>query len=259
MCRSKQDPGRGTATVHAAGWDPTSIGRGWTSKYNIIDGHSSRISYSDQRHRDGRIRSDRPFNMLSKGTQPGVLGPHPQILRDGSPRNHIHKEHVLQWGHAADYATTHNMYYSNPHSHVGVQRSPRATRHEGAMPHRITPGIYATVFMRQPGEPPGSPRAMPAYSKLQTRGAASVPTAGHWAEPPNSTLPGIPTSPRVASAAVRQADDAYELMLLQAQIRSEKRIADAAMATAISIKAQKEAQRERWEQMAASGSLSARF
>lgn len=156
-------------------------------------------------------------------------------------------------------ATTHNMYYSNPHSHVGVQRSPRATRHEGAMPHRITPGIYATVFMRQPGEPPGSPRAMPAYSKLQTRGAASVPTAGHWAEPPNSTLPGIPTSPRVASAAVRQADDAYELMLLQAQIRSEKRIADAAMATAISIKAQKEAQRERWEQMAASGSLSARF
>ena len=151
------------------------------------------------------------------------------------------------------------MYYSDPRNHVGVQRSPRALRHAGAMPHRITPGIYATVFGRQPGEPPGSPRAMPAHSRLLTRGAASVPTAGHWAEPPTSMLPGIPTSPRVASSAVRQADDDYELMLLQAQIRSEQRIADAAMATAIAIKAEKEPQRKRLEQTATLGSLSARF
>lgn len=102
MCRSKR-PEVGTPAVHVGGWDPTSIGIPWTSKYNIIDQHSSRRKPSTQRQRDGSLQPNRKEKLLTNGYQPGTLGPHPQVLRDGSPRHHIHKEHVLQWGHAADY------------------------------------------------------------------------------------------------------------------------------------------------------------
>jgi hypothetical protein len=269
MCRTARDPNRGTPAAHAAAWDPTSVGRAWTSKYNIIDAHSSRIAYSSQRQRDGSFQPDRKERLLSKGQQPGTLGPHPQVLRDGSPRHHVHKEHVLQWGHAADYQTTHRNYYANPAglqapggpggSGSGSSAMATSSRHMGAMPRRITPGIYATVFGRVPGEPPGSPRGMPAHSRVATRGAAHVPTAGHWAEPPPSTRPML------ASPRVQESEDAYALMLLESQIRSEKRMADAALAMGMAVKAQREATQKRWEDAAAAklshagGSLSARF
>ena len=73
----------------------------------------------------------------------------------------------------------------------------------------------------------------------------------------------------LASPRVQQNEDAYALMLLESQIRSEKRMADAALATAAAVKAQREATRKRWEDEAMTklsesgggggGSLSARF
>lgn len=263
MCRTAANADRGTPTVRAAAWDPTSIGRAWTAKYNIIDQHSSRIAYSTQRQRDGTFQPNRKEKLLSKGQQPGTLGPHPQVLRDGSPRHHIHKEHVLQWGHEPDYQTTQRQYFSNPNSlHVPGGPSAVGSRHMGAMPRRVTPAVYATVFGREPGQPPSSPRAMPAASRVATRGAAVVPTAGHWAEP------GPKAGPMLASPRVRESEDEYTRMLLRSQIASERRLADAALATALAVKAQRELIRKQYEDAAEaklsevdgrSGSLSARF
>ena len=49
------------------------------------------------------------------------------------------------------------------------------------------------------------------------------------------------------------------MKLLESQIRSEKRMAEAALATALAVKAQEHAQQKRREAMIGSGSLSARF
>ena len=123
------------------------------------------------------------------------------------------------------------------------------------MPSRITPGVYATVFGRQPGEPPGSPRAMPAQSRVATRGAADVPTSSDWAEPPSPRH----ALPQLISPRARSTEEEFSMKLLESQIRSEKRMAEAALATALAVKAQEHAQQKRREAMIGSGSLSARF
>ena len=133
------------------------------------------------------------------------------------------------------------MFYANPRVITGGQAAPRPNRHEGAMPRRVSPAIYATVFGRQPGEPAGSPRAMPPQSKVAFRGAAHVPTEGHWADPPLS----LPVAPE---------DDEYRIQLMEAQLRSEQRIRMATLALA----ADKAAAMKR-SANATSGALTARF
>ena len=261
MCRTAANADRGTPTVRAAAWDPTSIGRAWTAKYNIIDQHSSRIAYSTQRQRDGTLQPNRKEKLLSKGQQPGTLGPHPQVLRDGSPRHHIHKEHVLQWGHEPDYQATHGSTLATQTACMCPAGRAPSVRATWVRCRRVTPAVYATVFGREPGQPPSSPRAMPAASRVATRGAAVVPTAGHWAEP------GPKTGPMLASPRVRESEDEYTRMLLRSQIASERRLADAALATALAVKAQRELVRKQYEDAAEAklsevgggGSLSARF
>ena len=54
----------GTPSVHAAGWDPTSSGRTWSSTYMTIDGRSSRVAPSRQRARDGQVFRDRAETLL---------------------------------------------------------------------------------------------------------------------------------------------------------------------------------------------------
>ena len=63
------------------------------------------------------------------------------------------------------------------------------------------------------------PEPDPAGRPWRARGAAHVPTEGHWADPPLS----LPVAPE---------DDEYRIQLMEAQLRSEQRIRMATLALA---------------------------
>jgi len=223
----------GTPTVHAPAWDPSSHGRGWDSNILNIDQHTSRIATSTQRWRDGTVVPARAETLLSAAphttTRDVKLAGHPQLMRDGSPRNLDDRVVVWKWDNLTpDWTTSQSFVYGNPHMQAGAAARPN--RHAGAMPSRVSPAIYATVFGRKPGEPVDSPRAMPPQSKVATRGAAHVPTIGHWADPParaGASLTSLPKNP--------DADDEYRLKLLEAQLRSEERLKMAKLALAADV------------------------
>ena len=100
---------RGTPTVHAAAWDPASSGRVWTSKILTLDAHASRIAPSTQRRRDGSFMADRAEKLLSAYPHTTVketkLAAHPNLLRDGSPRD-VDRLPVWKWDHPTDYVRT---------------------------------------------------------------------------------------------------------------------------------------------------------
>ena len=121
------------------------------------------------------------------------------------------------------------------------------------MASRVSPGIYASVFGREPNQPAGSPRAMPPQSFVASRGAAAVPTAGHWADPPRTTLGALPLlAPLPVSAAAAADEEGFRMKLLEAEMRSEQRIRMATLALAADKLDHRKA-------AAASGSFSARF
>lgn len=229
-----------TPNVHVAAWDPSSHGRGWDSKILTLDSFSSRIAPSGQRRRDGGFVADRQEKLLSAyphttAAQSQLAG-HPQLLRDGSPRGQPDHLPVWKWDHQTDYTSTHQMYY--PKNNFSAEHElKRPNRHAGAMSRRVSPNIYNTVFNN-----PSSPRAMPPQGFVRTRGAAHVPTEGHWADPPLASFaPSLP-----AQAA---ADDEYRIKLIEAQLRSEERMRRATIALAT----------DKMEAAAKSGSLTARF
>lgn len=70
---------------------------------------------------------------------------------------------------------------------------------------------------------------MPPQAAVATRGAAAVPTEGHWADPPPRSFESVMLKPP-NPAAVAEAE--YQLKLMQAQLASEKRMRMAALALA---------------------------
>lgn len=217
---------RGTPTVHVAAWDPSSHGRDWDSHILKLDAHSSRIAPSSQRRRDGTFVPDRGEKLLSAYPHTTVketkLAGHPQLLRDGSPREHPDKLPVWKWDHPTDYTTSQQMFFGRQ---IDGDSLSRPNRHMGAMPRRVSPNIYTTVFGRKPGEPADSPRAMPGQARVATRGAAFVPTLGHWADPPERAV-GAPLSVPIKP----DEEELYRMKLLEAQARSEQRMRMASIA-----------------------------
>ena len=213
---------RGTPTLHVAAWDPTCTGREWTSSILKIDGDSSRIAPSSQRRRDGSLMPDRKEKLLS--ANPHIAIKDPKIE---SPRAEVKKNHVLNWDHAADYTSSYNMFYTQ-HRAAGAPALVRPDRHLGAQHQRVTPNMYLAVFNRDPDEPAHSPRALPPWARVKTRGDAHVPTLGHWADPPSRVARGAPLLASLPSAAA--AEEAYRVRILEAQARSEQRMRMAALA-----------------------------
>jgi len=221
---------RGTPAVHVAGWDPVAPNRPWTSSYNVISEQSSRIRPSSQRMRDGRFqpnRGDSPmlnvaphmkeFRGMSK-----VAG-HPNILRDGSPRQRAEQPAFYSVRGEGEYVTSNqSAFASRPFTSTGLVRP---DRHAGAMPWRVSPHIWETVYMRDGRLPAGDPNALPAGGVVETRGDATVPTRGDWAEP-GAKLPAT-QSPRLM-----QVDNHFAVELLEAKRRSEQRRHAAALALA---------------------------
>ena len=213
-------------TVHVAAWDPASNGRGWDSKILKLDAYSSRIKPSGQRRRDGAFVADRTEKLLSAYPHSTVaeqmLGGHPQLLRDGSPRGQPDHLPVWKWDHPTEYMSTHRMFY-NKNNFAGGSELKRPDRHAGAMPSRVSPNIYNSVFGREYNEPAGSPRAMPSHSFVRSRGGAHVPTESHWADPPLvSVAPALPSQ--------QTEDDKFRIQLIEAQLRSEARMQRATLA-----------------------------
>lgn len=255
---------RGTPTVRAPGWDPTTAGRTWTSRYYTLDSFSSRIAPDSQRMRDGQVREGRAEKLLSKPKQWRGLGQHPEKFKDGSPREvHLYIS-PTNWMQGMDYTSTMRACYQAPGGYVprsprSETREQRAERYSLAARRRISPAIYYNVYNREPGEAaklPDETMAMPPQSKVSTRGAASTPTRGHWAEP---NLPVL-GSPRIDTPAASAAEEEYRRELVRARIRSERRLREAALAIALDIRteAAAHAHAPRVDAAIASGSLSAR-
>jgi hypothetical protein len=221
----------------------------------MLDSHTSRIAQSQQRQRDGAFQ-EREARLRGREMQLGVTQEEVARIRESSlsPRAAPDEAKAfgmrkkappgfsnepLKWSTPTDYTTTTNSFYPKPMPQApGSPRlSPRATRYGQVMSRRVTPAIYASVFCREPNEPADSPRAMPPQARVATRGGvpiAGVPTAGYWVNGP-ITLPAI-SSPRA-----RDSEREYRARLLEAQIRSEKRIAEAARATTIAMEAERRA------------------
>uniref|UniRef100_A0A7S2DLM4 Uncharacterized protein n=1 Tax=Haptolina brevifila TaxID=156173 RepID=A0A7S2DLM4_9EUKA len=227
--------GRGTATVHAAAWDPTSANRPWTSDVLMINERSSRVRPSTQRTRDGKFQSPRAEKALS--VEPNmkrfqqwihnkdVLQNHPMLMRDGSPRTHVEPPvFCFKDKHVSEWITTNQNFYARPHT-TPAGSSRGIGRHERAIPKRVSPRIYNTVFNRDPHLPDDHAKAMPQAARVATRGGATVPTVGDWMEP-DSKLP--PTrSPRL-----QHVDADLRQQLLEVKVRSELRRTAAALALA---------------------------
>lgn len=185
------------------------------------------------------MRADRLETLLSAGPLHSVvrdhkLRPHPAKLKDGSPRDldEARAKRIangVEMDTETNWTTCHRSAFAPPSARYGGSETPAphsAQRHMGAMPRRVTPHVYVSVFNRDPREPPNAELALPRESHVTTRGAAAVPTKGDWATP-SRIGESVLRSPRLVAQ-----DEALSLELMEAKIRSERRLQNAALALA---------------------------
>lgn len=261
---------RGTPCVRCPA-EPTNVGRDWTSRYcGYLDSYSTRIAPSPRQHRDGTYK-DRSERMQHTdrvlGVSQDAVMASRQAAKNASPRlatddqqafGRKRKEEPLslKWTNEPTWTTTTNQFFPNP---ADVAADPvalyatRPARYSSLQPHRVTPSMWATLQMKSEYEPIDSPKRMPQAARVSTRGGAHVPTRGDWAEPETLRAP----SPRLPLSA-RNSEEGYKLELAQARIRSEQRVAHAALATALELQQRGALMSSARPYTNASGALSAR-
>ena len=237
----------GTPSVHAAGWDPTSSGRTWSSTYMTIDGRSSRVAPSRQRARDGQVFRDRAETLLMGAEPVRGLGQHPEIVKDGGPRFPKPNQGTAtnpNGDPGCSYVTSYQAFYASPIESVSPTKP---DRHNGATRSHLTPNIYAAL---------GREKSMPMHVLMASRGNAFTPTLGDWTNPPGFTYNG-----KAYRMPMPANEEDYSIKMMEAQLRSEQRLRSAAMALAADkiIAEEQRAAARTITPMHASGALTARF
>ena len=150
------------------------------------------------------------------------------------------------------------MDFANPQSLGGAPALVRPDRFpKMARASRLSPGIYATVFERKPDEHPLGAQGMPPYCRLASARGAYVPTLSDWADPPRVVaLAANSAVARIAPTPAAATHDDFRLRLMEAQLRSEQRLRQAALALMADELAKPSASATSAH---ASGALTARF